>query len=477
MNSSPTGPALVLTTALRTAGLLGVLLGTSLIVGGCAHQATTGEPKSASASSGAGLSIPHEMYTLDNGLRVILSEDHSSPYAHVEVWYRVGSKDERPGRSGFAHLFEHLMFQGSEHADGEYFAPLQAFGADINGTTNRDRTNYFEKVPSHVLERALWMEADRMGNLLPALTQEKLDNQREVVRNERRQNYEMRPYAVAQKAISEAIYPEGHPYRHLTIGSHEDLQAATLDDVKAFFNEWYGPNNATLVVVGDIDVPQTKAWIQAFFGPLKSITVGNEVRDVTVKPQPASTIVLEDRVSLPRVYLAWPSAPFFKPGDAALDVLSSVLSEGTSSRLQKSLVVEQKLASDVYAAQWSSLLGSTYNIIATAAPGVAPEALAKAIQAEIAKLTTTNQISNDEFDRALNGWKKSYYGRLETVYGRASSLQLYNYYLGTPNGLQTDLARYSSLNAQALTDEIQATLNPDYCQTIIVTPANKGAAQ
>ena len=149
------------------------------------------------------------MYTLDNGLRVILSEDHATPYAHVEVWYQVGSKDERKGRSGFAHLFEHLMFQGSEHADGEYFAPLQAYGANINGTTNRDRTNYFEKVPSHVLERALWMEADRMGHLLPALTQEKLDNQREVVRNERRQNYEMRPYAVAQKAISEAIYPEG----------------------------------------------------------------------------------------------------------------------------------------------------------------------------------------------------------------------------------------------------------------------------
>ena len=442
---------------------------------GCAHSGADHMTNSDAKSSA--LTIAHEMYTLDNGLKVILSEDHATPYAHVEVWYQVGSKDERKGRSGFAHLFEHLMFQGSENADGEYFAPLQAYGAEINGTTNRDRTNYFEKVPSHVLERALWMEADRMGNLLPALTQEKLDNQREVVRNERRQNYEMRPYAIAQKAISEAIYPEGHPYRHLTIGSHEDLQAATLDDVKAFFNEWYGPNNATLVVVGDFDTAQTKAWIQDFFGKIPAIKAGKEIREMAMKPQPASTIVLEDRVSLPRVYLSWPSAPFFKSGDAALDVLSSVLTSGPQSRLYKALVVEQKLASDVYAGQWSSLLGSTYNIIATAAPGVNPETLSAAIQTELQRIKTEAPIDQDEFERALNGWKKSYYGRLETVNGRASTLQLYNYYLGTPDGLSTDLGRYTSLSAQALLDEATATLDPAYCQTIIITPAKKEVAQ
>ena len=456
--------------------ILTLVAASAIFMSGCGHTAThsTGSEQQ---DTGPELTINHELYTLENGLTVILSEDHATPYAHVEVWYQVGSKDERKGRSGFAHLFEHLMFQGSENADGEYFAPLQAYGAEINGTTNRDRTNYFEKVPSHVLERALWMEADRMGNLLPALTQEKLDNQREVVRNERRQNYEMRPYAIAQKAISEAIYPEGHPYRHLTIGSHEDLQAATLDDVKAFFNEWYGPNNATLVVVGDFDTAQTKAWIQEFFGPIPAIKAGQEVRETVMKPQPASKVVIEDRVSLPRVYLSWPSAPFFKPGDAALDVLSSVLTSGPQSRLYKALVVEQKLASDVYAGQWSSLLGSTYNIIATAAPGVNPETLSAAIQTELTRIKTEAPIDQDEFERALNGWKKSYYGRLETVTGRASTLQLYNYYLGTPDGLSTDLGRYTSLNAQALLDEANATLDPAYCQTIIINPAKKEVAQ
>jgi len=456
--------------------ILTLVAASAIFMSGCGHT-TTHSTTSEQQDTGPELTINHELYTLENGLTVILSEDHATPYAHVEVWYQVGSKDERKGRSGFAHLFEHLMFQGSENADGEYFAPLQAYGAEINGTTNRDRTNYYEKVPSHVLERALWMEADRMGNLLPALTQEKLDNQREVVRNERRQNYEMRPYAIAQKAISEAIYPEGHPYRHLTIGSHEDLQAATLDDVKAFFNEWYGPNNATLVVVGDFDTAQTKAWVQEFFGSIPAIKAGQEVREAVMKPQPASTVVLEDRVSLPRVYLSWPSASFFKPGDAALDVLSSVLTSGPQSRLYKALVVKQKLASDVYAGQWSSLLGSTYNIIATAAPGVNPERLSAAIQTELNRIKTEAPIDQDEFERALNGWKKSYYGRLETVTGRASTLQLYNYYLGTPDGLSTDLERYTSLSAQALLDEATATLDPAYCQTIIVNPAKKEVAQ
>ena len=231
------------------------------------------------------------------------------------------------------------------------------------------------------------------------------------------------------------------------------------------------------MVVGDFDTAQTKAWIEKFFGPIPAINAGKEVREVVMKPQPASTIVLEDRVSLPRVYLSWPSAPFFKSGDAALDVLSSVLTSGPQSRLYKALVVEQKLASDVYAGQWSSLLGSTYNIIATAAPGVDPQALSAALQKELQRIKTEAPIGQDEFERALNGWKKSYYGRLETVNGRAATLQLYNYYLGTPDGLSTDLARYTNLSAQALLDEANTTLDPAFCQTIIITPAKKEAAQ
>ena len=438
---------------------------------------------STASANPSSIDIPFETYTLDNGLEVILHEDHTTPVVHVEVWYHVGSKDEPMGRSGFAHLFEHLMFNGSEHADGEYFAPLQPFGARINGTTNTDRTNYYETVPSNVLERALWMEADRMGFLLGALGQDKLDNQRDVVRNERRQNYEIAPYAKSRQAIAEALWPSSHPYHRLTIGSHEDLEAANLDDVRKFFETWYLPNNATLAIVGDIDVAKTKEWVKAYFGPIAKGPQPSPITEATAVAPKAATITLEDNVQLPRLYYVWQSAPFLKTGDADLDVLSLVLSNGKTSRLHKRLVFDEHIAKDVYAGQWSSQLGSSYYVVATAAPGHSPKELQASIDDELEKLLNEGP-SDEEVERAINGWRKSFFGNIESVAGKAGLLQRYNHYLGDPNWVHKDLERYLAITPTSVRAWAQKTLAPEHRVTVIVNPkaantkhADRGVAQ
>jgi zinc protease len=418
------------------------------------------------------LEIPFEEYRLDNGLQVLLHQDPSTPIAHVEVWFHVGSKDEVQGRSGFAHLFEHLMFNGSEHADGEFFAPLQPYGARMNGTTNTDRTNYYETVPSHVLERALWMEADRMGFLLPALTIEKLDNQRDVVRNERRQNYEIRPYAKSRKAINEAIWPEGHPYHHLTIGTHEDLAAASLDDVKTFFNTWYVPNNATLVVSGAFDPDQTKGWIERYFGPIPKGPDASPIMQAEAPLPAAVTVELTDNVQLPRLYQVWRSSPFFEPGDAELDYLSLILTSGKNSRLYKRLVFEDRIAKDVSAGQYSSQLGSTYNIVATAAPGHTLEEIEQAIDEELARFLAEGPTP-EEVERVRNAWQKSFFQRLEGVQGRGGMLQMYNQYRGDAGYVSKDLQRYLDVTAESITEWAGKTLVPDHRVRVVVNPKPK----
>lgn len=415
------------------------------------------------------LAIPVERYELANGLEVLLSHDASLPVAHVEVWYHVGSKDEVAGRSGFAHLFEHLMFNGSEHWDDEYFAPLQAYGARINGTTNTERTNYFETVPSNVLERALWMEADRMGFLLPALTIEKLDNQRDVVRNERRQNYEIRPYAKGRKVVNEAVWPQGHPYHHLTIGTHEDLAAATLDDVVTFFKTWYVPNNATLAVAGDFDVDQTKAWIEAYFGPIPRGAQPTPVTEAEAPLPAAQTHELTDAVQAARVQWVWRSAPFFAPGDADLDVLSSVLTAGKSSRLYKRLVFEDRIAKDVSAYQASRGLGSTYNIVATVAPGHTVEEVQAALQDELDRFLEQGP-TEAEVAQAKNGWQKSFFQRLERVAGRAGMLQNYNHFMKDPSYVGKDLQRYLDVTPASLQGWARATLVDAHRVEVIIRP-------
>ena len=421
------------------------------------------------------IAIPYESYELDNGLEVILHEDDTTPIAHVELWYHVGSKDEVQGRSGFAHLFEHLMFNGSEHADGEYFAPLQPLGARINGSTNGDRTNYYETVPTNGIELALWMEADRMGFLLPALTQEKLDNQRDVVRNERRQRYEITPYGEVWVTLSEEMFPEGHPYHHTTIGSHEDLEAATLDDVKNFFRTWYGPNNATLVVSGSFDKGQVKGWIQQYFGPIPAGPTPNPVTEADPGTLQAKTVELTDQVQLPRVYWAWLSPPFFEEGDADLDVLSLVLTDGKNSRLYKRLVYEDRIAKDVAAFQASAELGSRYVVYATVAPGHTVEEVQAALQEELNQLKKGG-VTDDELARAKNAWQKSFFQRMEAVSGRGGMLHMYNHYVDEPDFAQGDLGRYQAVTRDSLNKWTNAVFDDAQRLEVIVRPAEETGA-
>tara|TARA_B100000674_G_scaffold494979_1_gene520971 strand:- start:552 stop:1889 length:1338 start_codon:yes stop_codon:yes gene_type:complete len=388
--------------------------------------------------------VPVTTHTLDNGLTVILSEDHRLPVVSVEVRYLVGSAHERPGRTGFAHLFEHLMFQGSKHFDDEYFKPLEPIGARVNGTTNTDRTNYYEQVPSEYLERVLWLESDRMENLLPVLTQKKLDNQRDVVKNERRQNYEDRPYGMAFKHLVNTIFPKGHPYHHMPIGSHADLTAASLEDVRAFFTTYYCPANAVLTIVGDFKSKDALGLVERYFG---SIDAGK--RAPTPQPEPVSLraavhVKDVDEVPLPRIYMAWPSPALYAQGDAGLDILASVLSEGKASRLYQRLVYKDRIAKDVAAYQVSRHLAGFFVVQATAAPGRSIDELATALKGALESALQTPP-TKDEFARSLNGWKKSFFGRIQKGLSKAQLLSGYLHMAGDANFLAKDLERYTRL--------------------------------
>ncbi|MEZ4470796.1 MAG: pitrilysin family protein [bacterium] len=400
----------------------------------------------ASAHAGEAPSVPVKTYTLDNGLTVLLSHDDRLPVVAVEVRYLVGSAHEVKGRSGFAHLFEHLMFQGSKSFDDEYFKPFEPIGAAVNGTTNTDRTNYYERVPANYLELALWMESDRMSGLLDALTQEKLDNQRDVVKNERRQRYENTPYGMVWKYLARDLYPEGHPYHHTTIGSHADLTAASLDDVKGFFRQYYVPANAILTIVGDFDEDAAELLVEQYFGAMPAgKRAPTPTAEIPVLPGPKHLTSTDD-VKLPRVYLAWHSPALYSPEDAALDVLSSILTDGKTSRLYKPLVYEQKVAKDVSAFQASRALGSLYVVVATAAPGQTVDALAQALDGALAEALSTPP-TEDELTRALNGWRKGFYGQVESVLSRAQLLSNYLHFTGDADFLADDLARYTDLKA------------------------------
>ncbi|MCB9610286.1 MAG: insulinase family protein [Polyangiaceae bacterium] len=423
------------------------------LLGGAALSAATWTGPGASLAHAAtaaapGVSIPVQKYTLKNGLTVLMSPDHSLPVVAVEVRYLVGSSYEVKGKSGFAHLFEHLMFQGSEHFDHEYFAPFEPIGGVVNGTTNTDRTNYFERVPSQYLELALWMESDRMFGLLPKLDQAKLDNQRDVVKNERRQSYENQPYGMFWFYLSEAIYPEGHPYRHLTIGSHNDLTHASLEDVRAFFKQYYNPANAVLTLVGDFKPEDAKKLVEKYFDQASSGTRSTTPKVEPVKLQGVKHLKYTDAVATPKVYFAWPTPALFADGDAALDVLASILSDGKTSRLYKPLVFDQKIAKDVNAYQASSQLGSVYVVEATAADKkTTADQLGKALFAALKK-ALAKPPTQDELERSLNGWKKSYYGRVQSVLSRAQLLSGYYHFTGDPDYVSKDLARYTAVGAK-----------------------------
>src|SRR5687767_1479520 len=406
-----------------------------------------------------------EKYTLANGLEVILSEDHRVPLVGVDLWYHVGPAHEAPGRTGFAHLFEHMMFQGSKHIESDaHFRLLSGAGATgVNGTTGFDRTNYFETMPSNQLELALWLESDRMGYLLETVDQAKLTNQQDVVRNERRQSTENRPYGIVEEALFQALFPKGHPYHGVIIGSHADIQAAKLDDVRDFFRQYYAPNNATIAIAGDIDKAATKKLVEKYFGTLKR---GPAVPPVKV-PTPVITaekrIVVEDRVELPRIHIGWITPAFFKEGDADADIAASIIGQGRVSRLYKKLEYEKQLAQNVTAYQYSTMLGSVFGIEATARPGRTLQEIETVINEEIEALRAKGPTAA-EVERARNVLETQIFNGLQLVGGFggvADQLNLYNHYVGTPDYLTEDIMRRRRVTPESVRQFAQRYLAPN----------------
>jgi zinc protease len=420
--------------------------------------------------------IPCTHHTLPNGLDVLVHEDRGLPIVSVNLWYHVGSKNEQPGRTGFAHLFEHLMFEGSAHHDRGYFAPLQQVGGSLNGSTNADRTNYWEVVPTNALDLALWMESDRMGYLLPALTPAKFQNQRDVVLNERRQNYENRPYGLANMAIVAELFPPNHPYHWVTIGSAEDLQAASLEEVRAFFQTYYRPRNASLALAGDIDPRAALALAEDYFGDIEPGDPPPAVEAPRLEPrrEPAR-LLLEDRVELPRLYLAWHSPALFADDDATLDLTAELLASGKTSRLYRSLVFEARMATEVAASQNSREIGGFFMMVATAAPGRTLAEVEQAILRELAGVGEGGPTPA-EMERGLAQAESHFVFRLQTVGGfggKSDQLNAYNVFLGEPSYFERDLARYRRVTAADIRRAAAAWLRPDARVALSVVPRGR----
>jgi len=398
------------------------------------------------------------------------------PIVAVNLWYHVGSKNERTGRTGFAHLFEHLMFEGSEHHNGSFFQPLQQAGALLNGSTNTDRTNYWEVVPTSALELALWMESDRMGYLLPALTPERFETQRDVVLNERRQNYENRPYGMALMALSEALFPPDHPYHWLTIGAADDLRAMQFEDVRAFFRTYYHPANASLALAGDIDSERAFALAEKYFG---DIPAGDEPRPVEADASlPREVrIVLEDRVELPRVYMAWHSPAMFAEGDAEADLLADLLANGKTSRLYRTLVYDKRLAVDVSAYQHSRELSSFFLLASTAAPGTSLTEITALIDERIQEVADEGPV-DQEMERGLAQAEAHFMYRLQTVGGfggKSDQLNAYNVFRGNPDFFAGDLERYRAATRESVRNAARTYLAFDRRVLLSIVPRGQAA--
>ena len=422
------------------------------------------------------MNLPFEKRTLANGLDVIVHEDRDLPIVAVNIWYHVGSKNERPGRTGFAHLFEHLMFEGSEHHDKGYFPPLQQAGGLLNGSTNTDRTNYWEVVPTSALDLALWMESDRMGYLLPAVTRERFENQRDVVLNERRQNYENRPYGFAMMAITAAMYPPDHPYHWATIGAAEDIEAMQLEEVQAFFRTYYHPANASLVLAGDIDTARGFEMAERYFGELPA---GVRPPKVTAAAELSRErrLLLEDRVELARIYMAWHSPLVFGPDDAELDLLADLLANGKTSRLYRALVYERRLAVDVAAFQSSRELGGYFLLVATAAPGISLSELTALIDNELQEVIDHGPTVN-EMERAEAQAESHFLYRLQTVGGfggKSDQLNAYNVWCGDPGFFDADLRRYREATGERVRAAARRWLHFD--RRVLLSAVPRGALQ
>ena len=417
-------------------------------------------------------------HRLSNGLRLIVAEDHLAPVVAINIWYDVGSKHEQPGKTGFAHLFEHVMFQGSRHvAKAEHIASIQAAGGTMNGTTWLDRTNYFETLPSHQLDLGLWLEADRMATLLDALSQENLDNQREVVKNEKRWSYDNRPYGSWQEKLQAHLYPSDHPYHHSTIGSMEDLDAASLDDVKAFFQTYYAPNNAVLSVVGDVDTDAVRASVERYFGaippnpsipPLRDMslpsTLGREIREV-----------VEDRVPLPRIYVGFRAPVFGDHRLDALEVAGQILAGGKGSRLHRRLVRDERIAQDVALFALGFVGGASVAAgWATVRPGIAVDRVEAAFHEELQRLAV-EPVSDDELARARALIEADELGALQRVEERADRLSMYTTLFDRPALINEMLGRYLAVTPEAILEVVGATFRQDNRLVLTYVPDTPSA--
>jgi zinc protease len=409
--------------------------------------------------------VPIERHRLGNGLRVILSPDNATPIVGVNLWYDVGSRHEQPGRTGFAHLFEHMMFQGSKNiAKNDHHTLIQSIGGSLNASTWLDRTNYFETLPSHELELALWLEAERLANLLPAMTQEKLDNQRDVVKNERRWSVDNQPYGTWDEKLQELLFPDWHPYHHSTIGSMEDLSAASLEDVEAFFAAHYCPNNAVITVAGDFDTAEALQMIERHFGPipanphvpphpsvtLEPLRIGREVREVVL-----------DRVPLPRIYLAYRIPIFGEPAWDAIEVTSDLLASGRASRLYATLVRERQLAQDIAAFAFPIVGGAAIlTLWATARPGIDPDRLERELRSEIARLAAEGPDAN-ELERVRNLHAAGTAASLERLADRADRISMYTCLFDDPGRINEEDRRYDAVDDAAVRNGMHDVMRDD----------------
>ena len=397
------------------------------------------------AAAASQVNLKFEKYQLPNGLTVILHEDHSAPVIATVMMYHVGSKNEKVKRTGFAHLFEHMMFQGSANVgDDQHFKLLQEVGAEINGSTNEDVTNYFEVIPSNQLELALFLEADRMGQLLPAMTQEKLDNQRDVVKNERRQRVDNVPYGTAWERISKAMYPETHPYSWPVVGYMEDLSAAKMDDVMDFFRLYYAPNNCAISIAGDFDPAEAKGLVEKYFG---AIPKGKPIERPaeTAVSIPANVVqVVEDKVQLPRLYITWHTVKQETRDEAVLTVLSQILSSGKNSRLFKTLVYDKQIAQAAQASQSSNEIAGLFHVIVTAKPGHTLAELNGVVDSVIGDVLA-NGVTQEEIDKAVTNVESGVINSLTTVLGKANSMAAYELVTGDPGRINRQMDDYQKI--------------------------------
>ena len=421
------------------------------------------------------LNIPYMKFSLDNGLTVILYENVNSPLVVVNIWYKVGSANDAKGKTGLAHLFEHMMFQGSKNVAKEmHFRFIQEAGGTLNASTSFDRTNYFEKLPANELELAIWLESDRMGFFLEALDQTKLDNQKSVVLNERLERYDNQPYGLAWEKLISNIYSNHHPYNWPTIGYYDDIASYTIDDLRQFFKQHYSPSNSTLVIAGNIETNRTISFVEKYFGEIKSNSKFSEIESHQSHFTENKKIIYEDSVNLERLYLAWNSTTAFNEDDSALDVLSDVLTSSKNARLTKKLVHELEIAQDINSLQFSGKYGGHFMIVATAKPGKSLDEIKNIIFEEI-NLIGEKNLTDQEMEKSKNAIKSNFIYSLQNIDTVADLMNLYNFYLGEPNSFNFDLKRYTGLNKVDIQKAVKEHLQKNFVELRIVPRRNNAA--